>query len=110
MLKDFRLTDPARRALCGLQLGERGEARVPTLYWARSLVVTSHAGVEYRGETLCVGLYTQSQLEQSESATIMVDGVELLIGSRWHDRLEGKTLDFVNSRFVLLDQAPPGTA
>lgn len=110
MLKDFRLTDSARRALRNLQVDEHGEARVPTLYWARSLIVTSHARVEYREETLCVGVYTRSQLEQGETETTVIDGVELFIGSRWHPRLKGKTLDFVNSRFVLLDEATQGSS
>lgn len=105
VLKDFRLSDSARREFLKLQFGERGDARVPTLYWARSLIVTSHARAKYRGETLCVGFYARSKLEQSKTETTVVDGIELVIRSRWHDRLEGKTLDFVDGRFVLVDQA-----
>jgi hypothetical protein len=103
MLKNFHLADSARRELRKLQAGERGDARVPTLYWARSLIVTSQARFTYRGEDLCVGSYSQSKLKEAEAT--MVDGIELVIEPRWHDRLEGKTLAFVDGRFVLISEA-----
>jgi len=106
MLKKFCLSDSAREEL--RRLGERGDARVPTLYWARSLTVTSQARFAYHGEALCVGLYSRSKLEEAE--VTLVDGIELVIESRWHDRLEGKTLAFVDGRFVLVGEASHGTS
>lgn len=101
MLRDFSLSDSALRELRRLQVGKGGEIRVPVLYWARSLIVTSRARIRYRGESLCVGLYSRAKLDKAGTKIIEIDGIELVIKPRWHDRLEGKTLDFRDGRFNL---------
>jgi hypothetical protein len=104
MLKIFKISDAARQELLALRSDKGGNAFVPTLYWAHSVTIGSSGKVTAsNGEMLCVGQYSRAKLDAVGATTAEVDGVEIVIESWWHDRLEGKTLDFAEGKFVLID-------
>ncbi len=124
MIHKFAVTKAARTVLEGSMPREELRRRVPTITWAEDLNAQSAVG-----KRILSGALTESEIQAHLSADksgelrsdgdwsvgyhlrtqvpadkiVRLDGVEFYIDDFWHDRLEGKTLDYVEGHFVVRD-------
>ena len=107
MLINFKLSPTASAELRRLRNRANGSEFVPTLYWSSGARVGGGQFSLTKGEAFCVGLYSSQRANSDRDGFVEIDGIGLVIEAWWHERLCGKTLDFVDGRFLLVGGSHP---